>query len=61
MKYSRDPGRFYAAKLHSSLEKEDTDTAGRIILTSTTVCNLSLSISLHCLDSFLLLLGLVSG
>ncbi|XP_068684036.1 uncharacterized protein [Montipora foliosa] len=36
VKYSRDPARFYAAKLHSSLEKEDTDTAGRIILTSTT-------------------------
>lgn len=38
VKYSRDPANFYAAKLQDSFEKDDTDTAGRIILTSTTVC-----------------------
>ncbi|XP_015775105.1 PREDICTED: annexin A6-like isoform X4 [Acropora digitifera] len=37
VKYSRDPANFYAAKLHDSFEKDDTDTAGRLILTSTTV------------------------
>ncbi|XP_067031902.1 uncharacterized protein [Acropora muricata] len=37
VKYSRDPANFYAAKLYDSFEKDDTDTAGRLILTSTTV------------------------
>ena len=37
VKYARDPSNFYASKLHSSLESGDTDTAGRIIFTSTTV------------------------
>lgn len=37
MKFARDPSNFYAAKLHNSLESDDTDTAGRIILTSTVV------------------------
>lgn len=37
VKYSRDPANFYAAKLHNSFKKDNTDTACRIILTSTTV------------------------
>ena len=37
MKFARDPSNFYAAKLHNTLESGDTDTAGRIILTSTVV------------------------
>lgn len=45
MKYSRDPANFNAAKLHDSFEKDDTDTAGRLILTSTTVYNSSVTSS----------------
>ena len=45
MKYSRDPANFYAAKLYDSFEKDDTDTAGRLILTSTTVYNSSVTSS----------------
>ncbi|KAM7451307.1 hypothetical protein ABFA07_000987 [Porites harrisoni] len=35
VKFARDPSNFYAAKLHNTLESGDTDTTGRIILTST--------------------------
>ena len=45
VKYSRDPANFYAVKLHDSFEKDDTDTAGRLILTSTTVYNSSVTSS----------------
>ena len=37
VKYSRDPSKFYAAKLQKSLQDGDTDTLARVILTSTTV------------------------
>ena len=37
VKYTRDPSTFYAAKLQKCLQDGDTDTAGRVILTSTTV------------------------
>ncbi|XP_020605141.1 uncharacterized protein LOC110043977 isoform X1 [Orbicella faveolata] len=36
VKYTRDPATFYAAKLQKTLTDGDTDTAGRVILTSTT-------------------------
>ncbi|KAL9954885.1 hypothetical protein ACROYT_G042470 [Oculina patagonica] len=36
VKYTRDPATFYAAKLQKSLQDGDTNTAGRVILTSTT-------------------------
>ena len=37
VKYTRDPATFYAAKLQKSLQDGDTDTAGRVIFTSSTV------------------------
>ena len=37
VKYTRDPATFYAAKLQKALADGDTDTARRVILTSTTV------------------------
>ena len=36
--FSRDPANFYADKVNTSFERGDMDTAGRIILTCSTVC-----------------------
>ena len=37
VKYTRDPSAFYANKIQKSLKEGETDTPGRIILTSSTV------------------------
>ena len=37
VKYARDPSAFYANKIQKSLKEGETDTPGRIILTSSTV------------------------